>query len=190
MKLPWKTMETNQKPWKTRMEWESAHFSWHMRGHNWPFRCLDIYFDAAHHDQKYQKLWRLFLFVLTLQIHQIHFDQDQKYEMFGRPCICLYLNMTNTQSTFRSSSSRSKVSDVVTSGLVGHTVGIQKASSSQRIPTPQTILFLLLFFFKIWILFFFRGAPQQILMQQTILFSQSDLHLLHWEVYEFNTKDS
>ena len=115
----------------------------------------------------------VFLFVLTWQIHQIHFDQvhqDQKYEMFGRPCICLYLNMTNTQSTFRSSSSRSKVSDVVTSGLVGHTVGIQKASSSQRIPTPQTILFLLLFFFKIWILFFFRGAPQPILMQQTILF--------------------
>ena len=93
----------------------------------------------------------VFLFVLTLQIHKGHFDQaqqDQKYEMFGRPCICLYLDMTNTQSTFRSSSSRSKVSDVVTSGLVGHTVGIQKASSSQRIPTPQTILFLLLFFLQ------------------------------------------
>ena len=115
----------------------------------------------------------VFLFVLTWQIHQIHFDQahqDQVYEMFGLPCICLYLDMTNTPSTFRSSSSRSKVSDVVTSGLVGHTVGIQKASSSQRIPTPQTILFLLFFFFKIWILFFFGGASQQILMQQPILF--------------------
>ena len=100
----------------------------------------------------------VFLFVLTWQIHQIHFDQahqDQVYEMFGLPCICLYLDMTNTPSTFRSSSSRSKVSDVVTSGLVGHTVGIQKASSSQRIPTPQTILFLLLFssrfeYFSFW----------------------------------------
>ena len=33
------------------------------------------------------------------------------------------------------------LSDVVTSGLVGHTVGIQKASATQRIPTPLTILF-------------------------------------------------
>ena len=31
--------------WQTRgpnrpLEWESAHFLWHPRGHNWPFRCL------------------------------------------------------------------------------------------------------------------------------------------------------
>ena len=135
----------------------------------------------------------VFLFVLTWQIHQIHFDQahqDQVYEMFGLPCICLYLDMTNTPSTFRSSSSRSKVSDVVTSGLVGHTVGIQKASSSQRIPTPQTILFLLLFSSRFEYFSFLEVHLNKYWCNRQSFFSQSDLDLLHWEVYEFNMKDS
>ena len=157
----------------------------------WPIQY--IYFDAAHQDQKYLCCdVSVSFFIVTWQIHQINFNQgheNRNYEMLWLLCICLYLDMTNTQSTFRSSSSRSKVSDVVTSGLVGHTVGIQKASSSQRIPTPQTILFLLLFFFKIWKLFFFRVHLNKYWCNRQSFFSQSDLHLLHWEVYEFNTKD-
>ena len=49
----------------------------------------NIHFDAAHHDQKYRKLWRL--------------------------CIFICVDMTNTPNTFRPSSSRSKVWDVWTS---------------------------------------------------------------------------
>ena len=54
MKLPWKTMETNPKPWKTmKLPWKTMETregvgrcrkngkTWHTRGHNWPFRCLD-----------------------------------------------------------------------------------------------------------------------------------------------------
>ena len=43
---PWKPTWNHEKPWNNgpswHMEWESAHFLWLTRGHNWPFRCLDF----------------------------------------------------------------------------------------------------------------------------------------------------
>ena len=46
------------------------------------------------------------------------------------------------------------------------------------------------FFFKIWILFFLEAHLNKYWCNSQSFFFQSDLHLLHWEVYEFNTKDS